>query len=124
MMGVLDRLLALPAGLATPQQVADWTAFRNNLLPPLPLTADGGTIANAELVSSQSHNSEGPELFAVHPHRVFTRGMEVASGLNISLGARTVAESGWARNNEGWNYGINACVLPAHVASKAVLPVR
>ena len=37
----------------------------------------------------------GPELYAVHPHRVYTKGRQVA-GMDISLGERTVNASGWA----------------------------
>jgi hypothetical protein len=111
MITLFEKLLQLPPGLATPEQAAAWASFRDSLLPPLPTTADGGVIAAAEVVSSGAHNSEGPELFAVHPHRVFTRGREVASGANVSLGRRTVAANQWAAMNEGWNYGINARVL-------------
>ena len=112
MMTLFEKLLQLPPGVATPAQVAAWQHFRESLLPPLPLSADGALIAAAEVLSSgNGHNSEGPEIFAVHPHRVFTRGREVASGANVSLGRRTVAANGWAANNEGWNYGINARAL-------------
>jgi len=112
MIGLFEKLLALPPGLAMPQQVADWTAFQRDLMPRLPLTADGLTIAAAEEISTVVHNCEGPELYAVHPHRVFTRGREVASGLNISLGARTVAaRPGYDSYNTGWGYGLNAYAL-------------
>ena len=118
MIGLFDKLLALPPGLATPQQVTDWTTFQRQLMPRLPVTADGLSIAAAEVISTGKHNSEGPELYAVHPHRIFTRGREVASGKNISLGVRTVASSTWAKDaNKGWSYGINAYALVGDAAS-------
>ena len=111
MIAVFEKLLQLPPGMATPSQVAAWTAFSATLMPLLPLTADGQTIAPAQVLSSGVHNSEGPELYAIHPHRLFTRGREVATGANVSLGRRTVAASGWAASNDGWTYGINAHAL-------------
>ncbi len=111
MMTLFEKLLQLPAGMATPEQTASWQHFRDSLLPPLPLDPTGSTIAAAQTVSPGGHNSEGPEIFAIHPHRVFTRGREVASGTNVSLGRRTVGSSGWANSNSGWNYGINAKAL-------------
>ena len=119
MMTLFEKLLQLPPGVAAPAQVAAWQHFRASLLPPLPLSADGSVIAAAEVVSSGAHNSEGPELYAVHPHRVFTRGREVASGADVGLGRRTVAASGWAGSNQGWNYGINARALIGDAAGAA-----
>jgi hypothetical protein len=100
MLGLFQRLLALPPALATPAQRAAWAAFAP-AIPDLPLTADG-TIAPARVLSSPSHNNEGPELYAMHPHRLLTKGREVASGANISLGLRTFAASGFAKDTEGW----------------------
>ena len=79
-------------------------------MPRLPVTgvANASVIAPAQVISTGRHNGEGPELFAIHPHRVFTKGKEVATGFDISLGKRTVANSKWSRRGAGWNYGINA----------------
>jgi len=111
MMTLFEKLLQLPPDIVTPQETAAWKAFRDNLLPALPLDA-AGNIAPAKILSTGSHNSEGPELFAIHPHRVFTVGREVASNTNISIGRNTVASSAWAKSgNSGWNYGINAMAL-------------
>ena len=112
MMTVFEKLLALPPALTTPQQVAAWEEFATLRMPLLPLMPDG-TIAPARVLSTGgSHNGEGPTLFAMHPHRVFTKGREVATGRNISLGVATYQASAWAAYaNQGWNYGINAAVL-------------
>ena len=111
MIGLFEKLLALPAALTTPAQRAAWAAFVPQI-PRLPLTADGATIAAARVISDGSHNSEGPELYAMHPHRLFTAGRAVARGDNISLGLRTLAASSWAhQNNAGWAYSINAAAL-------------
>lgn len=90
MHAIFEKLLALPDTVTTPAQRAAWTAF-SAIMPPLPLTntSSGPVIAAAAVISSGSHNNEGPELYAIHPHRLFTVGRAVASGTNISLGVRT-----------------------------------
>lgn len=121
MQALFDKLVSLPPGLASDEQVANWTRFRDKLMPQLPI--DGGVIAPAQVISTKKRNSEGPELYAVHPHRVFTKGRAVASGFNISLGEATVANSAWAsRGNSGgagWAYGINAYALIGDSANAA-----
>ena len=47
----------------------------------------------------------------MHPHRVFTKGRQVASGTDISIGEATFASSGWSQGGSGWGYGINAAAL-------------
>jgi hypothetical protein len=47
----------------------------------------------------------------MHPHRVFTRGREVAGGRSSALGAATFNASPWRGANEGWNYALNAAAL-------------
>jgi hypothetical protein len=79
-------------------------------MPELPLSSDG-TIAPAEVISSGQHNNEGPTLYAAHPHRVFTRGREVATGRNVSLGVATFFASPFHNANDGWAYSINAAAL-------------
>jgi hypothetical protein len=113
MIGLIAKLIALPAGLATSTQRAAWQHFRDNLMPLLPIitSPDGNVIAPAEVVSTGKHNGEGPELYAIHPHRLFTKGVAVATGLNISLGELTVNTSLFAHGTSGWNYGINAYAL-------------
>ena len=114
MMILFEKLLSLPPGLATPAQTAAWTNFRTNLMPKLPITTTskgGPTIALAEVVSKGVHNAEGPTLYAMHPHRVFTKGRSVATGLDITLGENTVKngfDAGWGSHGAGWGYGINA----------------
>ncbi len=119
MMTLFEKLLALPTSLTTPQQRADWQNFVDNLMPALPLSEDGSTIAPARVLSSGTHNDEGPELYAMHPHRVFTKGRQVASGTNITVGVNTVTTSNFARENSGWNYGLNAAALIGNTAVAA-----
>jgi hypothetical protein len=111
MMTLFEKLLALPQSLTTPEQRQAWQNFVDKLMPALPLSSDGSTIAPARVLSQGTHNDEGPELYAMHPHRVFTKGREVASGTNISVGLNTYASSRFAGENEGWNYGLNAAAL-------------
>jgi len=110
MHALAERLLALPPSVTTPAQRAAWGAWAA-ILPELPVAADGSTVLPARVVSSPSHNNEGPELYFIHPHRMQTKGRAVASGLDISLGASTLRNSRFAGENEGWNYGINAAAL-------------
>jgi hypothetical protein len=110
MLGLFEKLLALPPALTTPAQRAAWAAFVPQL-PRLPLSADGAVIAPARVLVNGGHNDEGPELYAMHPHRLLTAGRAIARGDNISLGLRTYAASAFKNENSGWNYGINAAAL-------------
>jgi len=130
MMTLFEKLRALPAGAASDAQRAAWAAFADVRMPALPLKPDG-TVAPARVLGADgAHNGEGPELFAAHPHRVFTRGREVATGRNISVGVATYRANAWAAaNNVGWNYGINAAALlgladaaAAQLAARAATP--
>lgn len=111
MITLFEKLLQLPASLVTPAQTAAWSEFARVRMPALPLSADGATIAPAAALSSGTHNDEGPELYAAHPHRTLTKGRAVASGTDISVGLATLAASAFARENSGWNYGLNAAAL-------------
>lgn len=136
MMTLFTKLLELPEELTTPQQRAEWQAFADRIpsLPTWTPTPSGPAIAAAAVISQGVHNSEGPELYPIHPHRVFTKGKEVATGFDISLGVNTVATSNFTGSNTGarlycsvydriylrsqlivtvvgWNYGLNAAAL-------------
>lgn len=41
------------------------------------------------------------ELYPVHPHRMFTKGKEVATGLNITVAVNTYLQSHFATENSG-----------------------
>ena len=108
MMTLFEKLLQLPASLMTPAQRASYEAFVPTM-PDLPLV--GKVIQPARIKQNGPHNSEGPEVYAMHPHRVFTKGRQVASGTDISIGEATFASSGWSQGGSGWGYGINAAAL-------------
>lgn len=110
MLTLFEKLLALPPGVATPAQAAAWRAFSDARMPALPLTQDGSRIAAARVLNSGS-TGEGPELYPMHPHRVFTAGRAAAGGRSLALAQATLAASPFARQNEGWNYGLNAAAL-------------
>jgi len=120
MVTLFTKLLQLPDSLTTAQQRSKWSDFLTNLVPSLPLSPEG-VILPARVLSSGTHNGEGPELYPIHPHRQFTKGKEVASGFNITIGVNTVAASGFTRSNEGWNYGLNAAALIGEAATAAEL---
>eukprot|EP00038_Savillea_parva_P029372 m.70674 g.70674 ORF g.70674 m.70674 type:complete len:682 (-) comp8661_c0_seq1:95-2140(-) len=121
MIGLFEKLLALPASLTTATQRATWQRFQSHLMPVLPVKddANGSVIAPAKVVSNGTHNGEGPELYAIHPHRLFTKGRHVAAGVDISLAERTVNASRFAQGGTGWNYGINAQALVGNSAGAA-----
>lgn len=110
MMTLFEKLLALPPSLTTPAQRAAWAAFVP-LMPLLPVDPATKVIQAARIVQNGPHNGEGPEVYAMHPHRVFTKGRAVASGTDISIGEATFAASGWSQGGGGWFYGINAAAL-------------
>mmetsp|Transcript_34947 Transcript_34947/g.91480 ORF Transcript_34947/g.91480 Transcript_34947/m.91480 type:complete len:196 (-) Transcript_34947:9-596(-) len=123
-MTLFEKLATLPT--AAPELKTKWQQFRTSLMPQLPLGQDEAgapIIAPAAVVSNGTHNGEGPELYAMHPHRVYTKGRAVASGLDISVGERTVAHSRFAQGGRGWSYAINAQALigDAGNASKQLL---
>jgi hypothetical protein len=89
MMAVFSRLLALPPALTTPAQRAAWGAFVP-LIPELPVAR--GVLQPARVLSNGTHNSEAPEFFAVHPHRVFTRAREVAGVVQDGVAQLSAAE--------------------------------
>ena len=113
MITLIAKLLDLPPSLSTVAQRASWEHFRTKLMPALPIKGptNNTVIAPAEVISTGIHNGEGPELYAMHPHRVFTKGKQVATGMDISLGERTAAQSRFAHGGSGWSYGINALAL-------------
>lgn len=104
MHSVFSRLLSLPDPLTTPEQRALWGAFAA-ILPDLPLSADGQTYAAARVVSSGKHNSEGPELYLAHPHRLVTVGRAVASGVNLTVGAATLQTDSFYSSDNTWSCG-------------------
>ena len=110
MMTLFEKVLALPPALVPAGSRATWASFLP-MIPDLPLEADG-TIALARVNQNDGdHNNEGPELYAMHPHRVFTMGRHVATGANISVGVNTHVKSSFAKENSGWNYGLNSAAL-------------
>lgn len=110
MHALFDKLLALPLSLSTPAQRSQWAAF-SQILPILAVNATSNVILPAAVVSDGRHNSEGPEMYPIHPHRLFTKGRQVASNTSIELGVSTWLQSPWKGANNGWNYAINAAVL-------------
>ena len=97
------RVLALPesSGLLSPSQRQAYTALAA-ILPPLPLASDG-TYAAAEVLSSGTHNSEGPWLFGTHPFRLNTVGTAaVGTAINFTAAVATWKSQGWFTGNQGW----------------------
>ena len=111
MRSLFPRLLELPPELApTPAARAQWAAFVD-IMPALPLSADGSTLLAARVLSPGQHTGEGPELYAAHPHRLLTAGRALASGVNLSAAVHTLLTNGWYSTDNTWSYGINDAVL-------------
>ncbi|MCW1924432.1 DUF5703 domain-containing protein [Luteolibacter arcticus] len=71
MTAVLDRILALPEGLLTPQQAVAFAASKA-ITPPLPLRTfnDKTIFAPAQAFSNSRTNVEEPEHYATYPFRL------------------------------------------------------
>ena len=110
MLTLFEKLLQLPAALTTAQQRAAWQLFSDARMPALPLSADGTRIVPARILNSGS-TGEGPELYAMYPHRVFTKGRSVASGRSLDIATATLSSSGFVQQNDGWPYGLVAAAL-------------
>ena len=99
------RLLALPAELVTQQQRSAWQAYAN-ALPELPRSPDNSTLTVYENIAEfpmNVSNSETPQLYAVHPFRLFTAARANASGVDLSpaLKAATGGQPGFGQDG-GW----------------------
>ena len=71
---LLEKVLVLPSVFATAQQRASWQAYLN-ALPPLP-TKNGvlQPYENTVTFPPKAGNSETPQLYSVHPYRLFSVG--------------------------------------------------
>ena len=109
LLSVVGKLLLLPedAPGITATQRAAWTAFYKTI-PPVPTA---GTGADATLIAGQklpptTSNSENPEMYNVHPYRIFSaakEGVDTTAAKNAFSKVRFKSNSGW-------------CQLPADAA--------
>ncbi len=61
-------------------------------------------------MSSGVHNSETPELYAVHPYRLFTVGRQLVNGTDLTPAINSFNVDPRAHDNGGWNQGLmNVC---------------
>ena len=104
---VLPRLLALPETLTTEPQRATWRRLLADL-PPVPIGEENGNrrLLPAETYS-QERNSEGPELYAVFPYRLYGLGKP---DLELALNAFE-ARKHKDKNHCWWQHGIWAAHL-------------
>jgi len=121
-MTVFEKLLQLadvPGSPVTPEQKARWSAFAL-IQPQLPVNTTTNTIRFARVTAGGQYVpsiGEGAELYPMHPHRVFTRGRQVAYGQDLSLALSTYEKSLWTNPetnslwNTGWCYAVNAAAL-------------
>ena len=95
--------------LVTPSQRAAWLALLAEM-PPLPVNISSGILLPAQLFNAtMSHNSESTGLYAVHPARSFSVGVNMTrpGGVNLSLAAATYyADHDASGNNNGWHQGV------------------
>jgi len=117
---LLERLLQLPERFSSAAQRGQWTAFFA-MLPDIPITKDGKCLAAAGNISEGIHNGETPELYSVHPFRLYTKGRSLTGSNSAVDTARAVAclhndagcghTCGNANGNEGWNQGVMDAAL-------------
>jgi len=120
MLTLFEKLLQLPAALTTAEQRTAWQQFSDQRMPALPLSADGTRIVPARILNDGG-TGEGPELYAMYPHRVFTKGRNVATGRSLDIAVTTLTSSGFVNQNEGWPYGLVAAALAGETAVAAPL---
>ena len=115
----LAQLAALPGSPVTPEQRGRWAAF-SAIMPQIAVNATTNTMRFARVEAGGAYIpsiGEGAELYPMHPHRVFTRGRQVASGQDLSLALSTFEKSLWTNPetnslwNTGWAYVVNAAAL-------------
>jgi hypothetical protein len=56
-------------------------------------------------------NSETPELYAVHPYRLFTVGRQVAAGVDLGKAIESFRRDPSAMDNGDWSQGVMAAAL-------------
>ena len=119
MVTVFEKLLQLadvPGSPVTAEQRARWAAF-SQIMPRIAVNETTGTIKFARVDQDVQSIGEGAELYPMHPHRVFTRGRQVASGQDLTLAITTFEKSLWTDPstnslwNTGWAYVVNAAAL-------------
>eukprot|EP00475_Leptophrys_vorax_P009811 TRINITY_DN164_c0_g3_i1.p1 TRINITY_DN164_c0_g3~~TRINITY_DN164_c0_g3_i1.p1 ORF type:complete len:772 (-),score=187.26 TRINITY_DN164_c0_g3_i1:117-2207(-) len=112
MHALTTRLLSLPETLTTSKQRDLWRSF-NALLPDFTLTKDGKAFEPAAFYVPVRQNEETPELYSVHPFRLFTLGKKITEKQSIERSINSFFSSKYAYSyNVGWNYGIlNAALL-------------
>ena len=129
MQTLFEKLLALPLSLVPAQKRAQWQAFQP-LIPDLPTTnTTSGTemLAPARVLSSGKHNSETPELYAVHPYRQITAARcwpSCGSAFELATAAFRANPLAYS-SNSGWNQGIiNAALLSLDQISMQMILAR
>ena len=112
---VLEKLLQLPAALASAAQKATWAGLKNRI-PNLPSSADGVHMACEDCTlggtgpgSHKKTNCENPELYAVHPYRLATAARGDAAALRSAKAAFAVRGN---KGDAGWfQTGMDAALL-------------
>jgi hypothetical protein len=121
---VVEKLLRLPADLASDAQREAWMKIQARL-PDLPASIDGVYMACADCTlggtgpgSHKLSNGENAELYSVHPYRLATVGRGDADALSKAKAAYTVRKS---RSDVGWNQNVMDAALMGDVTEAATL---
>lgn len=102
------RALTLPTGIIPQDTLEKWQAFAQ-ILPDLPVAQN--YLQSAEKLSPGTHNSETPEMYAVHPWQIYSVGARV-DGLQPDLTPALNSLAKRGAGGSGWNQGImNAALL-------------
>ena len=111
MYALLEKMRRLPQRFASPAEQKQWAEFQA-ILPPLPTNATH--LLPAAVYPKQGHNSETPELYAVHPWRLFSVGRKLTSGTNLSKAItsfNTDPQAFSPNANAGWCQGVMQAAL-------------
>ena len=96
---VLEKLLALPAtSSVTPAMVAEWTALLD-LVPPVPMSKDKTTVVAGTTLPAAESNVENPELYTLHPYRVYSagKGGDLRPALSAFAKKKHGSDQGWCQ---------------------------
>ena len=114
---LLERVLQLPESFSSAVQREQWRVFQA-MLPDIPITKDGKCLAAAGNISEGIHNGETPELYAVHPFRIYTKARSITRAVDTSLAVSCLHKATGcghtcqnAQANEGWNQGVMDAAL-------------
>lgn len=100
---VLEKLLALPVTAVTAADRASWTELSQRV-PDIATTGSGNStkLAPGKFLPPTTSNVENPELYALHPYRVYSKARMAKNGGNLAPALQAYRNRRF-RGDIGWN---------------------